>query len=345
MKVKNLAERTLVSVIVPIYNAEQYLTACVDALLAQTYTYIEILLVDDGSKDRSGILCDEYAQRDSRVRVLHLQNGGVSRARNHALNVMKGEWVCFADADDEVTPYYVEHFVDAMEEGLDIIISETVFVHEDGSRERLSYKSYGTLSLPEIFSDNELSAHGYACAKCYRIWPMNLVTHEPPLRFPEEIKFSEDLIFVMQYLTVSPRAKYIPYADYIYYLRSDSASRKVFTCEMECSCFYRYITQMQNLSTIAGIDLMQFSSSASILSMLFARVRNSMYIKKELSREERVNFCKNITPEIRQIICDNSREANMLVRLGYKLFMRGQHFKLMDWYFFFMIAIYYKKVP
>lgn len=174
---------------------------------------------------------------------------------------------------------------------------------------------------------------------------MNLVTHEPPLRFPEEIKFSEDLIFVMQYLTVSPRAKYIPYADYIYYLRSDSASRKVFTCEMECSCFYRYITQMQNLSTIAGIDLMQFSSSASILSMLFARVRNSMYIKKELSREERVNFYKNITPEIRQIICDNSREANMLVRLGYKLFMRGQHFKLMDWYFFFMIAIYYKKVP
>ena len=79
--------------------------------------------------------------------------------------------------------------------------------------------------------------------------------------------------------------------------------------------------------------------------MLFARVRNSMYIKKELSREERVNFYKNITPEIRQIICDNSREANMLVRLGYKLFMRGQHFKLMDWYFFFMIAIYYKKVP
>ena len=82
---ENLKGKPLVSVIVPIYNAEQYLTACVDALLAQTYTHIEILLVDDGSKDRSGILCDEYAQRDSRVRVLHLQNGGVSRARNHAL--------------------------------------------------------------------------------------------------------------------------------------------------------------------------------------------------------------------------------------------------------------------
>ena len=160
---ENLKGKPLVSVIVPIYNAEQYLTACVDALLAQTYTHIEILLVDDGSKDRSGILCDEYAQRDSRVRVLHLQNGGVSRARNHALEVMKGEWVCFADADDEVTPYYVEHFVDAMEEGIDVIISEVIFVHEEGRNERLSYKRHGTLPLTEIFSINELSAKDGLC--------------------------------------------------------------------------------------------------------------------------------------------------------------------------------------
>lgn len=342
---ENLKDKTLVSVVVPIYNAEKYLTVCVDALLAQTYTHIEILLVNDGSEDRSGTLCDEYAQRDSRVRVLHLQNGGVSRARNHALDVIKGEWVCFADADDEVTPHYIEHFVDAMEEGVDVIISEAVFVHEDGSREWLSYKNYGTLSLPEIFLDNELSAHGYAWAKCYRCWPMNSGTDGLSMRFPEEIKFSEDLIFVIQYLAVSPKAKYIPYADYIYYLRSGSASRKIFTYEIERRCFCEYIAQMQKLSTIAGIELMQLSSSASILSMLFARVRNSMYIKKELSREERVNFYKNIAPEISQIICDNSRGANMLVRLGYKLFMRGQHFKLMDWYFFFMIAIYYKKAP
>lgn len=340
---ENLKGKPLVSVIVPIYNAEQYLTACVDALLAQTYTHIEILLVDDGSKDRSGILCDEYAQRDSRVRVLHLQNGGVSRARNHALDVMKGEWVCFADADDKVTPHYIEHFVDAMEEGVDLIISEAVFVHEDGSHERLSYKNYGTLSLPEIFLDNELSAHGYAWAKCYRSWPMNSDTHGLSMRFPAEIKFSEDLIFVMQYLAVSPKAKYISYADYIYYLRSGSVSGKIFTYEIECRCFYEYIAQMKVLSTIADMNLIQLSSSASILSMLFARVRNSMYIKKELSREKRVNFYKNIAPEIRQIICDNSWRANVLVRLGYKLFMKRQHFKLMDLYFFFMISIYYKK--
>ena len=71
-----------VSVIVPIYNAERYLAQCIDSLLAQTYTDIELLLIDDGSKDHSGILCDQYAQQDPRVRVFHLTNGGVSKARN-----------------------------------------------------------------------------------------------------------------------------------------------------------------------------------------------------------------------------------------------------------------------
>ena len=172
---------------------------------------------------------------------------------------------------------------------------------------------------------------------------MNSATHGLSMRFPEEIKFSEDLIFVMQYLAVSPKAKYIPYADYIYYLHSGSASGKIFAYEIECRCFCEYIAQMKVLSTIADMNLIQLSSSASILSMLFARVRNSMYIKKELSRGERVNFYKNIAPEVRQIICKYSQGANVLVRLGYKLFMKGQHFKLMDWYFFLMIAIYYKK--
>lgn len=336
---ENLKDKTLVSVIVPIYNAEKYLTACVDALLAQTYTHIEILLVDDGSEDRSGTLCDEYAQRDSRVRVLHLQNGGVSRARNHALGVMKGEWVCFADADDEVTPYYVEHFVDAMEEGVDIIISEAVFVHEDGSRERLSYKSYGTLSLPEIFSVNELSAHGYVCAKCYRTWHIHSVTHGPTLRFPEEIKFSEDLLFVMQYLAVSPRAKYIPYADYIYYLRSGSVSGRVFPFEVERSCFCRYIEQMNQLSALAGMDLMQVSSSASILAMLFARVRNCMYLRGELTRTRRVEFYRSATSEVRNAILNHSQSSNVFVRTGYRLFMAGEHWYLLDTYFSVMMNL------
>lgn len=326
-------KQPLMSVIVPVFNAEQYLDACVGALVAQIYTHIEIILVDDGSQDSSGAMCDEHARKDSRIRVLHLQNGGVSHARNKALEVMKGEWVCFVDADDEVTPYYVQHFVDAIEEGIDIIISEAIFVHEGGVRERLSYKSYGILPLTEIFLVNELSAHGYAWAKCYRTWPMHSIMHGPTLRFPEEIKFSEDLLFVMRYLAVSPRAKYIPYADYIYYLRSSSASGRVFPFEVERSCFCRYIEQMNQLSALAGMNLIQVSSSASILAMLFARVRNCMYLRGELTRTRRVEFYRSVTSEVRNAILNHSQSSNVFVRIGYKLFIVGEHWYLLDTYF------------
>lgn len=91
-----------ISVIVPVYNVEKWLRRCVDSILAQTFTDFELLLVDDGSTDASGAICDEYAQRDSRVRVFHKPNGGVSSARNLGLNNAKGEWISFVDADDWV---------------------------------------------------------------------------------------------------------------------------------------------------------------------------------------------------------------------------------------------------
>lgn len=104
-KNKNLP---LISVIVPIYNVEQFLPKCIDSILVQTYKNIEILLVDDGSPDRCGEICDEYAQKDKRIRVIHKPNGGLSDARNAALDLMQGEWVTCVDSDDFITPDYLE---------------------------------------------------------------------------------------------------------------------------------------------------------------------------------------------------------------------------------------------
>lgn len=98
----------LISVIVPCYNVEEYLSKCIESILSQTYKNLEILLVDDGSPDNSGKICDEYAARDSRIAVIHKENGGLSDARNVALDVMKGEYVTFIDSDDYVTEDYVE---------------------------------------------------------------------------------------------------------------------------------------------------------------------------------------------------------------------------------------------
>ena len=103
-----------VSVIVPVYNVEQYIAQCLDSIVAQTHRDLEILLVNDGSTDGSGCICDEYATRDSRIRVIHKPNGGLSDARNAALDVMTGDCVVMIDGDDMVHPRYVERLLAAL---------------------------------------------------------------------------------------------------------------------------------------------------------------------------------------------------------------------------------------
>lgn len=98
----------MISIIVPIYNVEQWLPRCIDSLLSQTYNNIEIILSEDGSPDRCATICDEYAQKDGRIRVLHKKNGGLSDARNAAIDIAKGEYITFVDSDDFVTSDYVE---------------------------------------------------------------------------------------------------------------------------------------------------------------------------------------------------------------------------------------------
>lgn len=104
----------LVSVIVPVYNVEDYLMRCVDALINQTYKNLEIILVDDGSTDRSGDMCDYYAKEDNRVKVIHQKNAGQSKARNVALDMAKGEYYCFIDSDDYVPTDYIERLYKAL---------------------------------------------------------------------------------------------------------------------------------------------------------------------------------------------------------------------------------------
>lgn len=104
----NTSQCCKVSVIVPIYNVEAYLCKCVDSILNQTYKNLEIILVDDGSPDRCGEICDEYARKDDRVKVIHKKNGGLSDARNAAIDIATGEWVTFIDSDDYASADYVE---------------------------------------------------------------------------------------------------------------------------------------------------------------------------------------------------------------------------------------------
>ena len=115
--------KELVSVLVPVYNAERFLQQCVDSLLRQTYANIEIVLVNDGSTDESGKICDEYAMNDSRVKVVHKANAGVSEARITAFENSRGSYIAFVDADDYVAPHYIEAMLKAATEHQADIVS------------------------------------------------------------------------------------------------------------------------------------------------------------------------------------------------------------------------------
>ena len=104
-----------ISIIVPIYKAEKYLRKCLESILKQTFTNFELLLIDDGSPDTSGSICDEYAKKDNRIKVYHKENGGVSSARNLGLENAKGKWIAFIDADDWVNQMYLEHLLEGKE--------------------------------------------------------------------------------------------------------------------------------------------------------------------------------------------------------------------------------------
>ena len=121
----------LISVIVPVYKVEPYLDKCVQSIVEQTYKNLEIILVDDGSPDNCGAMCDAWAEKDSRIKVIHKENGGLSDARNAGMNVATGQWISFVDSDDWIEPDFIQELYDTMERtGAEIAECGTTYVDE-----------------------------------------------------------------------------------------------------------------------------------------------------------------------------------------------------------------------
>ena len=163
----------LVSVVVPVYKVEKYLRKCVDSIVNQSYQNLEIILVDDGSPDMCGKICDEYAQKDSRIKVVHKKNGGLSDARNEGIKNVNGDYLMFVDSDDYISKEYVKLMLDvAQETNGDIIIGKTVHIDETGlcmkdNKEYPIEKEYTAQeALEVIFWQKEFDTN--ACGKLYR---------------------------------------------------------------------------------------------------------------------------------------------------------------------------------
>lgn len=149
----------LISIIVPVYNVEQYLSRCIDSIIDQTYTNLEIILVDDGSPDRCGEMCEEYAARDKRIKVIHKENGGLSEARNAGIDASSGKYLMFVDSDDYIAPDMVKKLYDALVAAdADMSICNFKYIWENADEEDKSFNQ----NLPikdEITSSGEVLSH------------------------------------------------------------------------------------------------------------------------------------------------------------------------------------------
>lgn len=180
------------SVIIPVYNAEQTLRECVDSVLAQDYTDFELILVDDGSKDSSLRMCEEFTLSDSRVKVIHKKNGGVSSARNRGIEEAQGEWIGFIDADDYIAPSYFSEL--PLLRG-DIIIGSYKNIVNGEVEEAFEVLSCKAFDLKSFLKTNlHSSILRTPWAKFYR---RSIIGD---IRFPEDMKVGEDACFVWQYL-------------------------------------------------------------------------------------------------------------------------------------------------
>lgn len=184
----------MISIIIPVYNSEKYLEACIKSVLNQSYTDFELLLINDGSSDNSGKICDRFASQDKRIRCFHRQNTGVGNTRNFGIEQARGEWICFIDSDDEVRPNYLIAF-DTESTCADIVITGINFINVQTSNVIRKECYTPSIIRPDI-DRNALVPFltvGFPFAKAYR--RDFLIKNQ--LRFPTDISFHEDHVFVL----------------------------------------------------------------------------------------------------------------------------------------------------
>lgn len=223
---------TVISIIVPVYRVEDYLETCIQSIQSQTYKHWELILVDDGSPDLSGIICDKYAKEDDRIKVVHLPNGGVSKARNTGLEIATGKYICFIDSDDWVEPTYIESMIKLAGDSDTVVYSNVVNDYADGKESKVLFNYSQGKSV--ILSANpcdlirfKILENGFPIAKLFE----KSIIDNYNIRFDEDLSYHEDHLFVLCYLSHVNRVMLCCNADYHYIHRigNNSLSKRKHT--------------------------------------------------------------------------------------------------------------------
>lgn len=305
----------MISVIVPVYKAEKYLHRCIDSILAQTYTDFELLLIDDGSPDRSGEICDEYAKQDSRVRVFHKTNGGVSSARNLGLDNAKGDWITFVDADDYIHLDFLKEY--SRHEEVDLVVGSFKVV---GSKEEwagsINERKYNIQHIrEEILRISLLINFQTPWAKFFR----REIIIANNLKFDEKIFSSEDWLFVLNYLKYSKSIQ-TNNREYYFYDRSNLFGLSQNSIYFE-SYFYAmdaFYENVCNMKKIFGDCVMRIYTE-SVKGYCTRQVHYLYYSKETLKskRNKLLLMCQNM--HIQALCKDTSVKRRKKIRIFHKL--------------------------
>lgn len=286
------------SIIVPVYNVEAYLKLCISSILNQPYQDYEAILIDDGSSDSSGVICDEFSHNDKRIKVFHKENSGVSATRNLGIDKACGKWITFVDADDELLPDALNKLMNYAKGGYDLIELSHYMVKDNqiltpkraNESKIISKKEFYTL----FFNYPWYAYHGYVYAKIYR----KDILNKNKIRFVEDIYYKEDGLFICQYVAHCKNILISTEPVYKYNIRENSAvstynkqlDKKSFSHIIASTSIYKIIKQ-QNLGNELNIAAKnRICYSYNILKSAYKKSQTKDY---ELLKKTEIIFKEN----------------------------------------------------
>lgn len=278
-----------ISIIVPVYNAEKYIQRCVNSLLSQTFSDFEIILVDDGSIDNSGVICDEYAQTDSRLYSYHKQNGGVSSARQYGLERAVGEYVIHADPDDWVENDMLEvMYSKAIENNADMVISD-YYIDTQNKQRRVNQHISKCDNISLLKATLEQRLH----SSCWNKLVRRHLFDQYDIEFPEGLSRWEDMWVTCSLLMHDIKVSYVPEAFYHYdqTVNTNSLVRKVSKNGVESQI--RFCEYFDSLLSSGGGEIYN-EELLKALDVAKRATKELMFCSRMYSKEELVNTFKEV---------------------------------------------------
>lgn len=300
-----------ISVIVPVYKAEKYLHRCIDSILAQTFTDFELILVNDGSPDNCGAICDEYAQKDKRIKVIHKDNGGVSSARNAGLDIARGNIICFVDSDDWVENKFLDSFCrkDAdivVQAYYQNIIDDTTNEEYYMSIEDKKFECVDEFLKTLYMTDN----FGYLHTKALK----KEIIDKYNLRLNCNYKFREDLEFVLRYISKCKTFATINKAAYHYIIPNNPQKYSNINPDSNFSCTCSIIENYRKSAKIP-IEFLVLNTN-SLSSYIFSMYKNNAFKINNINNYVKI-FCEYYK------LCKKNKELSKKSRFIY--YIVGTH--------------------